>query len=216
MEIAAATIARLAVARRDGEREGDLGTYSIGKLNMLLHGLALAWLAPGDVIAEPGLVDQQGRLQSCDRVIANLPFSMKNWGHDYAPTEEHHRFDRYGAIPPKMRGDPVFLLHMLGVTNSTGMVELVMPHGVPFRGGADGKTRKGIVDADLFEAIIGWDPNLFFGASIPVSICVLNKAKPAEQCGKVLFVDAAQDGYYQPGKAQNFPDQERMEGIVSA
>ncbi len=197
-------------------QERNLGTYSIGKLNMLLHGLASSRLVAGDVIAEPGLVDQHGRLHSYDRVIANPPFSMKNWGHDYAPTDEHHRFDRYGAIPPKTRGDLAFLLHMLGVTNATGMVGVVMPHGVLFRGGAEGKIRRGIVDADLFEAIIGLAPNLFFGASIPVSICVLNRAKPAERRGKVLFVDAAQEGYYRPGKAQNFLDQEHIDHIVAA
>ena len=197
-------------------QERNLDTLAIGKLNMLLHGLASARLAPGDVIIEPALVDGAGRLNSYDRVIANPPFSMKNWGHDYAPTDEHHRFDRYGAIPPKTRGDLAFLLHMLGVTNATGMVGVVMPHGVLFRGGAEGKIRKGIVDADLFEAIIGLAPNLFFGASIPVSICVLNKNKPAQRRGKVLFVDAAQEGYYRPGKAQNFLDQEHIDHIVSA
>ena len=197
-------------------QERNLDTLAIGKLNMLLHGLASSRLVAGDVITEPGLVDQQGRLQSYDRVIANPPFSMKNWGHNYAPTDEHHRFDRYGAIPPKTRGDLAFLLHMLGVTNATGMVGVVMPHGVLFRGGAEGKIRRGIVDADLFEAIIGLAPNLFFGASIPVSICVLNRAKPAERRGKVLFVDAAQEGYYRPGKAQNFLDQEHIDHIVAA
>ena len=72
------------------------------------------------------------------------------------------------------------------------------------------------MDADLFEAIIGLAPNLFFGAAIPMSICVLNKNKPAERRGKVLFVDAAQDGYYRPGKAQNFLDREHIDSIVSA
>ena len=141
---------------------------------------------------------------------------MKNWGHEFAPSDEHHRFDRYGAIPPRTRGDLAFLLHMLGVTHAQGMVGVVMPHGVLFRGGAEGKIRRGIVDADLFEAIIGLTPNLFFGAAIPVSICVLNKAKPAERRGKVLFVDAAQDGYYRRGKAQNFLDPEHIDRIVSA
>ena len=141
---------------------------------------------------------------------------MKSWGHDFAPADPHHRFDRYDAIPPRTRGDLAFLLHMLGVTNAQGMVGVVMPHGVLFRGGAEGKIRKGIVDADLFEAIIGLAPNLFFGAAIPVSICVLNKAKPAERRGKVLFVDAAQDGYYRPGKAQNFLDREHIDRIVRA
>ena len=91
-----------------------------------------------------------------------------------------------------------------------------MPHGVLFRGGAEGKIRRGIVESDLFEAVIGLAPNLFYGASIPVAICVLNKAKPAERRGKVLFVDAAQEGYFRQGKAQNFLDREHIDKIVAA
>ena len=197
-------------------QERNLGTLAIGKLNLLLHDLRAARLEPGDVIAEPRLVDGSGRLLSYDRVIANPPFSLKNWGHDYAPSDEHHRFDRYGAIPPRTKGDLAFLLHMLGVTNSEGMVGVVMPHGILFRGGAEGKIRRGIVEADLFETIIGLAPNLFFGASIPVAICVLNKHKPAERRGKVLFVDAAQEGYFRQGKAQNYIDQEHIGKIVEA
>ena len=165
-------------------QERNLGTLAIGKLNLLLHGLRSARLEPGDVIAEPGLVDEEGRLLSYDRVIANPPFSLKSWGHDFAPNDPHHRFDRYGAIPPRTKGDLAFLLHMLGVTNSQGMVGVVMPHGVLFRGASEGRIRRGIVEADLFEAVIGLAPNLFSGASIPVAICVLNKAKPAERRGK--------------------------------
>ena len=162
------------------------------------------------------MVDPSGRLLSYDRVIANPPFSLKNWGHDFAPNDPHHRFDRYGAIPPRTRGDLAFLLHMLGVTNSGGMVGVVMPHGVLFRGGAEGKIRRGIVEADLFEAIIGLTPNLFSGASIPVAICVLNKNKPAERRGKVLFVDAAQEGSFRAGKARNYIDREHIDRIVEA
>ena len=197
-------------------QERNLGTLAIGKLNLLLHGLRAARLEPGDVIAEPRLMDESGRLLSYDRVIANPPFSLKNWGHDFAPNDPHHRFDRYGAIPPKTKGDFAFLLHMLGVTNSRGMVGVVMPHGILFRGGAEGKIRQGIVEADMFEAIIGLAPNLFFGASIPVAICVLNKAKPQTRRGKVLFVDAAQPGYFRQGKAQNFIDKEHIDKIVDA
>ena len=197
-------------------QERNLGTLAIGKLNLLLHDLRAARMEAGDVIAEPRLVDDGGRLLSYDRVIANPPFSLKNWGHDFAPSDEHHRFDRYGAIPPRTKGDLAFLLHMLGVTNSGGMVGVVMPHGILFRGGAEGKIRRGIVEADLFEAIIGLAPNLFFGASIPVAICVLNKHKPAERRGKVLFIDAAQEGYFRQGKAQKYIDAEHIEKIVGA
>ena len=197
-------------------QERNLGTLAIGKLNLLLHGLRAARLEAGDVIAEPGLVDPSGRLESYDRVIANPPFSLKDWGHDFAPNDPHHRFDRYGAIPPRTKGDFAFLLHMLGVTNSQGMVGVVMPHGVLFRGASEGKIRRGIVEADLFEAVIGLAPNLFSGASIPVAICVLNRAKPAERRGKVLFVDAAQEGCFRQGKARNFIDEEHVDRIVEA
>ncbi len=197
-------------------QERNLGTLAIGKLNLLLHGLRSARLEAGDVIAEPGLVDPSGRLLSYDRVIANPPFSLKSWGHDFAPNDPHHRFDRYGAVPPRTRGDLAFLLHMLAVTNAQGMVGVVMPHGVLFRGGAEGKIRQGIVEADLFEAVIGLAPNLFSGASIPVAICVLNKAKPVERRGTVLFVDAAQEGSFRQGKARNFIDQEHIARIVEA
>ena len=172
-------------------QEKNLGTHAIGKLTMLLHGLTPARVETGDVITEPALVNPVGSLLSYDRVIANPPFSMMQWGHDMAAEDDYHRFDRYGAIPPRTRGDLAFLLHMLAVTADDGMVGVVIPHGILFRGGAEDRMRRGIVEADLFEAIIGLAPNLFFSASIPVAICVLNKAKPIERRGKVLFVDAA-------------------------
>jgi type I restriction enzyme M protein len=197
-------------------QERNLGTLAIGKLNLLLHGLRAARMEGGDVIRDPRLTDERGRLFSYDRVIANPPFSLKDWGHEYAPSDEHHRFDRYGAIPPKTKGDLAFLQHMLAVTNPDGMVGVVMPHGILFRGGAEGTIRKGIVEADLFEAIIGLSPNLFNGASIPVAICILNKQKRRERKGKVLFVDAAQPGCFRAGKARNYLDREHIAAIVEA
>ena len=197
-------------------QERNRGTLAAGKLNLLLHGLRSARLVEGDVIAEPGLRDNEGRLLTYDRVIANPPFSLKNWGHEFAPNDPHHRFDRYNAIPPRTRGDLGFLLHMLAVTNAQGMVGVVMPHGVLFRGGAEGKIRRGILESDLFEAVIGLAPNLFYGSSIPVAICVLNKAKPEARRDKVLFVDANQESCFRKGKAQNFLDQKHMDKIVTA
>ncbi len=197
-------------------QERNLGTLAIGKLNLLLHGLLSAKCEGGDVITDPRLLDSEGRLRAYNRVIANPPFSMKEWGWDFAPNDPHRRFDRYGAIPPKTKGDLAFLQHMLAVTKPDGMVGVVMPHGILFRGGAEGKIRRGIVEADLFEAIIGLAPNLFSGASIPVAICILNKAKPPERKGRTLFIDAAQPGYFRAGKARNFLDPEHVTGIVDA
>ena len=199
-------------------QERNLGTLGICKMNMLLHGLRSARIEAGDTIAEPQLQDSQGRLLSYDRVIANPPFSLKEWGYEFAPNDPHHRFDRFGAIPPRTKGDLAFLQHMISTTNATGMVGVVMPHGILFRGGAEGTIRKGIVEADLFDAIIGLAPNIFYGASIPVAICVLNRAKSARggRAGKILFVDASQAGYFRSGKAQNYLDPEHIEKIVAA
>jgi len=197
-------------------QERNIGTVGICKMNLMLHGLRTARIEAADTITEPKLLDSSGRLLTYDRVIANPPFSLKEWGFEYAPEDPHHRFDRFGAIPPRTKGDLAFLQHMIATTNNTGMVGVVMPHGILFRGGAEGTIREGIVRANLFEAIIGLAPNIFYGASIPVAICVLNKAKAPERDGKVLFVDAAQAGYFRPGKAQNFPDPEHIAAIVGA
>lgn len=202
-------------------QEKNLSTLGICKLNMLLHGLRSARIGPGDTILEPQLLDDRGHLLTYDRVIANPPFSLKDWdgsssGQRFADRDPHHRFDRFGAIPPKTKGDLGFLQHMIATTNSTGMVGVVMPHGILFRGGTEEIIRRGIVQADLFEAIIGLAPNLFYGASIPVAICLLNKAKPAERRGKILFIDAAQPGYYREGKAQNYLDPEHIAKIIEA
>ena len=105
---------------------------------------------------------------------------------------------------------------MLAVTNPGGLVGVVMPHGIIFRGGAEGTIREGVVEADLFEAIIGLAPNLFYGASIPVAICILHKDKPRERRGKVLFVDANQPGYFRAGKAQNLLEAEHVAKIIEA
>lgn len=197
-------------------QERNLGTLAIGKLNLLLHGLRAARMEGGDVIGEPALLDDKGRLLAYDRVVANPPFSLKEWGYAAAASDPHHRFDRFGAIPPRTKGDLAFLQHMLAVTNPDGMLGVVMPHGVLFREGAEGTIREGIVEADLFEAIIGLAPNLFYGASIPVAICVLNRNKEAKRRGKVLFIDAAQPGHFRAGKAQNFLDPEHRAAIVAA
>ena len=156
-------------------QERNLGTLAIGKLSLLLHGLRSALLEPGDVIAEPRLVDSQGRLLSYHRAIANPPFSLKNWGHKFATGDPNRRFDRYGAIPPKTKGDSAFLLHILAMTDAQGRDGVVMPHGVLFRGGAEGKIRRGIVEGDLFEAVIGLAPTCSSApASSWKSCCLLS------------------------------------------
>ena len=163
-------------------QEKNLGTWAICKMNMLLHGLPDARIEKGDTIRDPKLVDE-GELLLYDRVIANPPFSLDEWGRDVAEADGYGRF-RFG-VPPKTKGDLAFVQHMVSVLNGTGRLGVVMPHGVLFRGGAEGKIRQGLLQEDLFEAVIGLAPNLFYGTGIPASILVLNRDKPATRKDKV-------------------------------
>ena len=179
-------------------QEKNLGTWAICKMNMLLHGLPDARIEKGDTIRDPQLVEEAGLLLY-DRVIANPPFSLDEWGRDVAESDGYGRF-RFG-VPPKTKGDLAFVQHMVAVLNAGGRLGVVMPHGVLFRGSAEGKIRQGLLQEDLFEAVIGLAPNLFYGTGIPASILVLNRDKPAERKGKVLFIDASAE--FEEGTNQN-------------
>ena len=179
-------------------QEKNLGTWAICKMNMLLHGLPDARIEKGDTIRDPKLVSE-GELLLYDRVIANPPFSLDDWGRDVAEHDGYGRF-RFG-VPPKTKGDLAFVQHMVAVLNSTGRLGVVMPHGVLFRGSAEGGIRQTLLEEDLFEAVIGLAPNLFYGTGIPASILVLNRDKPSERKDKVLFIDAS--GQFDEGSNQN-------------
>ena len=179
-------------------QEKNLGTWAICKMNMLLHGLPDARIEKGDTIRDPKLVDE-GELLLYDRVIANPPFSLDEWGRAVAESDGYGRF-RFG-LPPKTKGDFAFVQHMVAVLNNSGRLGVVMPHGVLFRGAAEGKIRQGLLREDLFEAVIGLPPNLFYGTGIPASILVLNRDKPTARRGKVLFIDAS--GEFEEGSNQN-------------
>ena len=179
-------------------QEKNLGTWAICKMNMLLHGLPDARIEKGDTIRDPKLVDE-GELLLYDRVIANPPFSLDEWGRDVAGSDGYGRF-RFG-LPPKNRGDMAFVQHMVAVLSTSGRLGVVMPHGVLFRGSSEGRIRRGLLQEDLFEAVIGLAPNLFYGTDIPASILVLNRNKPAARRGQVLFIDASSE--FGPNVSQN-------------
>ena len=191
-------------------QEKNLGTWAICKMNMLLHGLPDARIEKGDTIRDPKLVDE-GELLLYDRVIANPPFSLDEWGRDVAENDGHGRF-RFG-VPPKTKGDLAFVQHMVAVLNAAGRLGVVMPHGVLFRGSAEGKIRQELLQEDLFEAVIGLASNLFYGTGIPASILVLNRDKLAARKGKVLFIDAS--GEFEEGSNQNRLRDQDVEHIAS-
>jgi type I restriction enzyme M protein len=193
-------------------QEDNGGVWSISKMNMILHGIPDADLRNGDTLGEP-LHVEGGELMRFDRVITNPPFSQ-NYSADGLPFRE--RFS-YGFCPESgKKADLMFVQHMVAVMRQDGMVCTVMPHGVLFRGGAEREIRRGFIQDDLLDAVIGLGPNLFYGTGIPACILVLRAkgSKPRERRGNVLFINA--DAEYREGRAQNYLEPEHIEKIVSA
>ena len=174
-------------------------TWSISKMNMLLHGIRDADLRNDDTLTDPRHV-RGGELMRFDRVITNPPFSQN---YDRASLAHPERFV-YGYTPEGgKKADLMFLQHMLAVLKRDGIVATVMPHGVLFRGGAEGAIRRRIIEEDLLDTVIGLGPNLFYGTGIPAAILILRAkgSKPPERRCKVLFINADRD--YGEGRAQN-------------
>lgn len=192
-------------------QEKNLNTWSIAKMNLLLHGLPDHDIRKGDTIRNPRLVEDN-EIMLFDRVIANPPFSLKEWGRESAEHDAYGRF-RFG-IPPKNAGDYAFVQHMIASLKHDGMAGVVMPHGVLFRGGAEGKIRQGILESDLLEAVIGLPSGLFYGTGIQACILILNRNKLDDRKGKVLFIAGESD--YQNGKNQNLLRQQDIDKMVGA
>ena len=187
-------------------QEKNFATWGIAQINLFLHNVDDAFIAKGDTILSPKRYDPKARefvegIGAYDRVLANPPFSEKVWGYEVWQNGDPFGRDVYGC-PPKGYGDLAFVQHMLASLKDAGVLAVVVPHGVLFRGGAEGRIREAMLNADVIDAVVGVAPNLFYGAGIPAAILVCRKVKPAERKGKVLVVNG--DTTYQPGKAQNF------------
>lgn len=180
---------------------------------MLLHELDNADIRLGDTLLDPKFLTADGRLRTFDIVIANPPFSLKNWGR-----EQLRAGDPYGrlafGLPPKNYGDLAFLQHMIASLNDTGRAGVVLPHGPLFRSGGERRIRQGMVDEDLIEAVVGLPAKLFYGTSIPACILILNKAKPIPRSEKILFINGAND--YEEGNNQHFLREEDVAKISTA
>jgi type I restriction enzyme M protein len=158
-------------------------------MNMLLHGAAgAATIEQGDTLKAPKFL-RGTALRTFGLIIANPPFSPKNWGHDWLK-KAGDPFGRITHLPPKSHGEIAFVQHMVASLADTGRMAVVLPNGVFFRGGAELALRKDLVDADLVEAVIQLPKDMFFGAGIPACYLVANQAKGPSRAGRVLFVDA--------------------------
>ena len=191
-------------------QEMNLNTWAICKMNMFLHGIYNADIRKGDTIRNPQHIEG-GEIMTFDRVIANPPFSLKNWGKNSAENDEFGRFPY--ETPPKNAGDLAFVQHMIASLNAEGVLGVVMPHGVLFRGGAEKKIRQGILEDDLLEAVIGLPSALFYGTGIPACLLIINKNKPADRKGTVLFINSELE--YEEGKNQNKLRQRDIDKIVA-
>jgi type I restriction enzyme M protein len=216
-------------------QEKNLGTWAIGKLNMLLHNFMDADIRKGDTLTTPQHKNDNNELTLFDRVIANPPFSMDGWwtpaensievkldkaGKEQKVTPNYAKqvTDPYGrfqfGIPPRGYADLAFLQHMVAVLKQDGRAGVVLPHGTLFRSGAEGTIRQGLLEADLVEGIVGLPSALFYNTGIPASIWIINKNKTEAQKGKVKIIDASGD--YKEGKNQNELLPEHVAKIVKA
>lgn len=221
------TVGKFVDAKLYGQ-EKNLSTWAIAKINMIVHNFKDSDMRKGDTLSAPKH-SENNELMTFDRVIANPPFSLKKWWHpaeidvksdekgkEIAPkynsvvSDEYGRF-KYG-IPPRGYGDLAFVQHMVSVLKNDGRMGVVLPHGILFRGGAEGKIREGLLKDDLVEAIVGLPEKLFYNTGIPASIIIINKSKSTELKNKVVFIDASSE--YKDGKNQNTLTPENIKKIV--
>ena len=184
-------------------------TWSICKMNMLLHGIEHADIRQEDTLRRPQHRAESGELQRYDRVLANPPFSQNYIKKDI---DYPGRFSVW--MPEKgKKADLMFVQHMLAVLKADGKMATVMPHGVLFRGGEEKQARRQFIEKGWLEAVIGLPAGLFYGTGIPACLLVMNK-KDAPSRDHVFFINA--DREYREGKAQNFLRPEDISKIVHA
>jgi type I restriction enzyme M protein len=177
-------------------QEMDNATSALARMNMVLHDCPTAEIWQANVLASPHFKGADGRLKTFDFVVANFPFSNKNWTSGLDPANDQYGRFEYGT-PPAKNGDYAFLLHILTSLKSTGKGAVIHPHGVLFRGGAEAAIRKRIVKQGYIKAIIGLPANLFYGTGIPACILVLDKEGAAGRKG-IFMIDASK-GFIKDG-----------------
>lgn len=183
-------------------QEANGATWALCLMNMFLHGINVTvdnikWT---DTLREPRLVVDSQTLMRFNVVVANPPFSLDKWGAESAANDRFNRFHR--GVPPASKGDYAFISHMIESTyldpSQHGRVGVIVPHGVLFRGGSEGRIRQQLIEENLLDAVIGLPENLFYGTGIPAAILIFRRDKAD---GSVLFIDASRE--YEQGTNQN-------------
>ncbi|MGL2426973.1 type I restriction-modification system subunit M [Helicobacter pylori] len=193
-------------------QEKDISTTALCKMNTILHNITDADIKGGSSTLSNPLFIENGMLQTFDYVVANPPFSLKNWtdGLSIDPKSKqviNDSFNRFeDGTPPEKNGDFAFLLHIIKSLNPTGKGAVILPHGVLFRGNAEGVIRKNLLLKGYIKGVIGLAPNLFYGTSIPACVIVLDKENARARKG-VFVIDASKD-FKKDGNKNRLRDQD--------
>lgn len=186
-------------------QEKETTTANLAHMNMILHGAETATIIADNTLSRPFYKEENGTLKKFDYVVANPPFSLKSWSNGVnVDSDEYGRFVL--GVPPEKNGDYAFLLHILQSLKANGKAAVVLPHGVLFRGNAEGEIRKNILKKGYIKAIIGLPANLFYGTGIPACILVLDKENAAQRKG--LFMIDASKGFVKDGNKNRLREQD--------
>lgn len=186
-------------------QEKETTTANLAHMNMILHGAETAEIVADNTLTRPAYKEEDGSLKRFDYVVANPPFSLKSWSNGVnIESDEYNRFTL--GVPPEKNGDYAFLLHILQSMKSNGKAAVVLPHGVLFRGNAEGEIRKNILKKGFIKGIIGLPANLFYGTGIPACIIVLDKESAAHRKG--IFMMDASKGLIKDGNKNRLREQD--------
>lgn len=190
-------------------QEKEVATAALAKMNTILHSQPTATIAKGQsTISSPAFLEDDGSLKTFDFVVANPPFSLKNWTSGFEGNPSDDIFGRYTSdlLPPAKNGDYAFLLHIIKSLKSTGKAAVILPHGVLFRGNAEAQIRKYILEQRYIKAVIGLPANLFYGTGIPACIIVLDM-EGASSRDSVFMIDASK-GFIKDGNKNRLREQD--------
>ena len=184
-------------------------TYNLARMNMFLHNINYDkfQIALGDTLINPQFKEDK----PFDAIVSNPPYSIKWIGSDDPTLINDDRFAPAGVLPPKSKADFAFILHSLNYLSAKGRAAIVTFPGIFYRGGAEQKIRKYLIENNFVECVISLAPNLFFGTSIAVNILVLAKNKKDD---KVQFIDASGEEFYQKATNNNILQKEHIDKII--
>ena len=172
-------------------QEKETTTAGLAKMNLVLHNKAAGEIKAANTFSDPQYFEKSDHqvLKRFDFAVVNPPFSLKNWKDG---VKDYGRFSGYGDEPPEKNGDFARLMHILKSLKSTGKAAVILPHGVLFRGNAEGTIRQSIIDKGYIKGIIGLPANLFYGTGIPACILIIDKSDADEREG-IFMIDASHD-----------------------